>query len=152
MLYSVATMNQNIEAVQTPPIVTRPISKWGIVAIIATSVSHSWLHHHVDADVALRAVVALAPIPAWIMVVLSFGQRIRLVDEMQRLIYYKAWCFAGIGTMFVMIVLWQVQLIGLHLPEWLSHGLDYQCTLVLMAFLVFVGFIGVNRRYQSPLQ
>jgi hypothetical protein len=148
MLYNVATMNKNIEAVQTPPNATRPISKWGTVAVIATIVSRWWLHHHVDADVALRAVVALAPIPAWIMQVLSFAQRIRLVDEMQRLIFYKAWCFAGIGTMFVMIALWQVQSIGLHLPDWLSHGLDYQCTIILMASLVFVGFNGIYRRYK----
>ena len=148
MLYSGVAMNKNIEAVQTPPIVTRPISKWGIVAIIATIVSRWWLSHHVDADVALRAVVALAPIPIWFMQIRSAAQRIRLVDELQRLIFYKAWLFAGVGTMFVMIALWQVQLIGLHLPEWLSHGLDYQCTLILMAFLVFVGFIGFNRRYK----
>jgi hypothetical protein len=148
MLYSVAAMNKNIEAVQTPPIVNRLISKSGIVAVIATSVSHRWLSHHVDADVALRAVVALAPIPIWFMFVRSGAQRIRLVDEMQQLIFYKAWFFAGSGTMFVMIALWQVQLIGLHLPDWLSHGLDYQCTLILMAFLVFVGYIGFNRRYK----
>ena len=141
-------MNKNVEAVQTPPIVTRPISKWGIAAVIATIVSRRWLSHHVDADVALRAVVALAPIPIWFMQVRSGAQRIRLLDEMQRLIFYKAWWFAGIGTMFVMMALWQVQLIGLHLPEWLSHGLDYQITLILMAFLVFVGFIGINRRYK----
>ena len=147
-LYSIAAMNKNVEAVQTPPIVTRPISKWGIVAVIATIVSRRWLSHHVDADVALRAVVALAPIPIWFMQVRSGAQRIRLLDEMQRLIFYKAWWFAGIGTMFVMMALWQVQLIGLHLPEWLSHGLDYQITLILMAFLVFVGFIGINRRYK----
>jgi hypothetical protein len=147
-LYSVAAMNKNIEAVQTPPIVTRPISKWGIVAVIATIVSRWWLSHHVDADVALRAVVALAPIPIWFMAMRSNAQRIRLVDEMQRLIFYKAWWFAGIGTMFVMIALWQVQLIGLHLPDWLSHGLDYQCTIILMVCLVFVGFIGFNRRYK----
>ena len=147
-LYSVVAMNKNIEAVQTPPIVTRQIPKWGIVAVIATIVSRRWLSHHVDADVALRAVVALAPIPIWFMQMRSGAQRIRLLDEMQRLIYYKAWFFAGLGTMFVMMALWQVQLIGLHLPEWLSHGLDYQCTLILMAFLVFVGFIGFNRRYK----
>ena len=114
MLYSVVTMNKNIEAVQTPPIATRPISKWGIAAFIATIVSRWWLPHHVDADVALRAVVALAPIPIWFMHVRYAAQRMRLVDEMQRLIYYKAWLFAGLGTMFVMIALWQVQLIGLH--------------------------------------
>jgi hypothetical protein len=141
-------MNKNIETVQTSPVVTRPISKWGIVAVIATIVSRWWLSHHVDADFALRAIVALAPIPIWFMQMRSAAQRIRLVDEMQRLIFYKAWLFAGVGTMFVMIALWQVQLIGLHLPEWLSHGLDYQCTLILMAFLVFVGFIGFNRRYK----
>ena len=147
-LYSVAAMNKKVEAVQTPPIGTRPISKWGIVAVIATIVTRWWLPHHVDADVALRAVVALAPIPIWFMAMRSGAQRIRLVDEMQRIIFYKAWFFAGLGTMFVMIALWQVQLIGLHLPDWLSHGLDYQCTLILMAFLVFVGFIGFNRRYK----
>jgi hypothetical protein len=147
-LYSVAAMNKNIEAVQTPPIVTRQIPKWAIVAFIATIVSRWWLSHHVDADVTLRAVVALAPIPIFFMWVRSAAQRIRLIDEMQQLIYYKAWHFAGLGTMFVMMALWQVQLIGLHLPEWLSHGLDYQCTLILMAFLVFVGFIGFNRRYK----
>ena len=148
MLYSVVTMNKNIEAVQNPPIATRPISKWGIAAFIATIVSRWWLPHHVDADVALRAVVALAPIPIWFMHVRSAAQRMRLVDEMQRLIYYKAWLFAGLGTMFVMIALWQVQLIGLHLPDWLSHGLDYQCTIILMASLVFVGYMLVNRRYK----
>ena len=147
-LYSGVVMNKNIEAVQTPPIVTRPISKWGIVAVIATIVSRWWLPHHVDAVIALRTVVALAPIPIWFMHVRSAAQRMRLVDEMQRLIYYKAWLFAGLGTMFVMIALWQVQLIGLHLPDCLSHGLDYQCTIILMACLVFVGFIGVNRRYK----
>jgi len=147
-LYSVVAMNKNIEAVQTPPIVTRPISKWGIVAVITTTVSHWWLSHHVDADVALRAVVALAPIPIWFVYVRSIAQRMRLVDEMQRLIFYKAWLFAGVGTMFVMIALWQVQLIGLHLPEWLSHGLDYQCTIILMVCLVFAGFIGFNRHYK----
>ena len=147
-LYNVAAMNKNIEAVQTPPIVTRQIPKWAILAVIATIVSRQWLSHHVDADVALRAVVALAPIPIWFMQMRSGTQRIRLLDEMHRLIYYKAWFFAGVGTMFVMIALWQVQLIGLHLPEWLSHGLDYQCTLILMAFLVFVSFIGINRRYK----
>jgi hypothetical protein len=141
-------MNKNIEAVQTPPIVTRPISKWGIVAFIATIVSRWWLSHHVDADVALRAIVALAPIPIWFMQMRSAAQRIRLVDEMQRLIFYKAWLFAGVGTMFVMLALWQVQLIGLHLPVWLSHGLDYQCTIILMASLVFVGYMRVNRRYK----
>src|SRR5271154_2608113 len=117
-LYSVAAMNKNIEAVQTPPIVTRQIPKWAIVAFIATIVSRWWLSHHVDADVALRAVVALAPIPIFFMWVRSAAQRIRLIDEMQQLIYYKAWHFAGLGTMFVMMALWQVQLIGLHLPEW----------------------------------
>jgi hypothetical protein len=147
-LYSVFAMNKNIEAVQTPPIVTRPISKWGIVAVIATFVSHQWLPHHVDADVALRAVVALTPIPIWFIAIRSGAQRIRLVDEMQRLIFYKAWFFAGSGTMFVMLALWQVQLIGLHLPDWLSHGLDYQCTIILMTSLVFVGYNWFNRRYK----
>jgi hypothetical protein len=142
-------MNKSFETSQATPSVPRQIiSKWGTVAVIATIVSRWWLQHHVDADVALRAVVALAPIPAWIMQGLSFGQRIRLVDEMQRLVYYKAWCFAGIVTMFVMMALWQVQSIGLHLPEWLRHGLDYQITLFLMAFLVLVGGIGINRRYK----
>jgi len=141
-------MNKNIEAVQTPPIATRPISKLAMVAFIATIVSRWWLSHHVGADVALRAVVALAPIPIWFMHVLSIEQRMRLVDEMQRLIFYKAWLFAGLGTMFVMVALWQVQSIGLHLPEWLSHGLDYQCTIILMACLVFVGYFGFNRRYK----
>jgi hypothetical protein len=147
-LYSVVAMNKNIEAVQTPPSIPRRISRWGIVAVIATIVSRWWLSHHVDADIALRAVVALAPIPIWFMQVRSAAQRMRLVDEMQRLIFYKAWLFAGLGTMFVMLALWQVQLIGLHLPEWLSHGLDYQCTIILMAFLVFAGFIGFNRHYK----
>src|ERR1039457_3691990 len=128
-LYNVVAMNKNIEAVQTPPIVTRQISKWGIVAVIATIVSRWWLSHHVDADVTLRTFVAVAPIPIWFVSLRSAAQRIRLVDEMQRLIFHKAWHFAGVGTMFVMIALWQVQLIGLHLPEWLSHGLDYQCTI-----------------------
>lgn len=148
MLYSAVAMNKNIEAIQTPPSIPRPISKWGIVAVIATIVSHWWLPHHVDAEVALRAVVALAPIPIWFMAMRSGAQRIRLVDEMQRIIFYKAWFFAGLGTMFVMIALWQVQLIGLHLPDWLSHGLDYQCTIILMASLVFVGYNWINRRYK----
>jgi hypothetical protein len=147
-LYSAAAMNKNIEAVQTPPIVTRPISKWGIVAVIATIVSRWWLSHHVDADVTLRTLVAVVPIPIWFVSLRSAEQRIRLLDELQQLIFYKAWHFAGVGTMFVMIALWQVQLIGLHLPDWLSHGLDYQCTLILMVSLVFVGFIGINRRYK----
>lgn len=147
-LYSVAAMNKTIEAVQTPPIATRPISKWGVVAVIATIVSRWWLSHHADADVALRAVVALAPIPIWFVSLRSAEQRIRLLDELQQLIFYKAWHFAGVGTMFVMIALWQVQLIGLHLPDWLSHGLDYQCTIFLMVSLVFVGFKGINRRYK----
>jgi hypothetical protein len=147
-LYSVVAMNKNIEAVQTPPIVTRPMSKLGTVAVITTIVSRWWLSHHVDADVALRAVVALAPVPIWFMSLRSAEQRIRLVDEMKQLIFYKAWHFAGVGTMFVMIALWQVQLIGLHLPVWLSHGLDYQCTILLMVSLVFVGYKWINRRYQ----
>jgi hypothetical protein len=60
-------MNKNIEAVQTPPIVNRVIAKWGVVTVIATIVSRWWLSHHVDADVTLRAVVALAPIPIFFM-------------------------------------------------------------------------------------
>lgn len=147
-LYSCVAMNKNIEVTQTPPYFPRQIPKWAIVAFIATIVSRWWLSHHVDADVALRAVVALAPIPIWFMQVRSAAHRIRLVDELQRLIFYKAWWFAGIGTMFVMLALWQLQLIGLHLPDWLSHGLDYQCTIILMASLVFVGFIWINRRYK----
>jgi hypothetical protein len=148
MLYSAVAVNKNIEAIQTPPSIPRPIYKWGIVALIATIVSHWWLLHHVDAEVALRAVVALAPIPIWFMAMRSGAQRIRLVDEMQRIIFYKAWVFAGRGTMFVMIALWQVELIGLHLPDWLSHGLDYQCTILLMVSLVFVGYNWINRRYK----
>ncbi len=147
-LYSLPNMNKNVEAINTPQIVPRQIPKWGIAAFIAAIVSRWWLSHHVDADVALRAVVALAPIPIWFMWARSAARRIHLLDEMQRLIIYKAWCFAGIVTMFVMMALWQVQSIGLHLPEWLSHGLDYESTFILMCSLVFVGFIGFNRRYK----
>ena len=141
-------MNKNIEAVQTPPSVPRQIPKWAIVAVIAAMISRRWLSYHMDADVTLRTVVAAAPSPIWFMWARSAAQRIRLVDELQQLITYKAWFIAGLGLMFVMMALRQVQLAGLHLPEWLSHGLDYESTFLLMAFLVVVGFIWCNRRYK----
>jgi len=148
MLYSISAMNKNSEAIQTPPSVPRWIPIWAIVAVIAAIISRRWLSHHVDANVTLRTVVAVAPIPIWFMWARSAAQRIHLLDEMQRLIIYKAWFFAGLGTMFVMMALRQVQLAGLHLPEWLSHGLDCESTFLLMAFLVIVGFIWSNRRYK----
>lgn len=147
-LYSDVAMNKNIEAVQASPSTPSKIPKWAIVAFIAVEVSRRWLSHHGDADVRLRAVVALAPIPIWFMFMRSSRQRIVLLDELQQLIFYKAWFFAGSGTMFVMIALWQVQLIGLHLPVWCSHGLDYQCTILLMVSLFFVSHNWINRRYK----
>jgi hypothetical protein len=148
MLYSAATMNKNTEVIKTLQTAPRWIPKWGIAAFIAAIISRHWLSRHVDADVTLRAVVALAPVPVWFMWARSCAQGIRLLDEMKQLITYKAWFFAGLGTMFVMMALRQVQLVGFHLPEWFDQNLNCENTFILMAFLVVVGFIWSNRRYK----
>jgi hypothetical protein len=146
MLYKLTLMNNHTRAI--PPSVRRWIPKWAIVAVIAAIISQRWLSHHSDADVTLRTLIAILPIPIWLLWARSAAQRIRLLDEMQQLITYKAWFFAGLGTMFVMMALRQVQLAGLHFPEWLNHGLDFGSTFLLMAFLVIVGFVWANRRYK----
>jgi len=154
VLYSVVAMNNNIEPVQTQPSVAHPIPKWipkwGYAAL-ATILSRWWLSHHTDADVTLRAVVALVPIIFWFAVALLAERRMRLLDEMQRQMIYQAWFFAGIGMIFVLMALTQMKLAGDALPEWLkewlNHGLGYQGTLGLMLFLLFVGLMRSNRRF-----
>jgi putative transcriptional regulator len=107
MLYYSVAMNENIESVQTPPSVPRGIPKWiprlGILAAIATILSRRWLPQHADADMMLRTLVALAPIPIWLAWAWATQRRISLLDEMERLMIYEGWFFAGIGTLFVLM-------------------------------------------------
>jgi hypothetical protein len=150
--FTVRRMNKSLEPGQTQPSRPRQTSKWiptwGIVALIATILSRSWLSRHGDADATLKAVVALFPIIFWFIWAGSTARRISLLDEMQRLMVYEAWFFAGIATMFVLMALKQAELAAVSLPDRLNRGLDYQGAFLLMCFLVLGGFVRSKRRFQ----
>ena len=85
MLYSVA-MTKNIlpEAVQTSPCVAIKLIAWAGVAVIVSFLSRWWLPHHADWNVALRTLVALAPIVPSLLWARSIARWMRQLDEMQR--------------------------------------------------------------------
>lgn len=145
-------MNTNFEPVQTQPNAARATPKriplWGVIALAATILSRRWLPHHPDADLTLRTLVSLAPIPIWFGWAWATQKRIRLLDEMQRLMIYEAWFFAGIGTLFALMAAAQLEVARIPLPSWLSRGLDHQGTFFLICFLALLGFLRSKRRFQ----
>jgi len=152
MLYYSVAMNENIESVQTPPSVPRGIPKWiprlGILAAIATILSRRWLPQHADADMMLRTLVALAPIPIWLAWAWATQRRISLLDEMERLMIYEGWFFAGIGTLFVLMGAAQLDLAGASLPSWLNYSLSHQGMFFVICILALLGFLRSKRRLQ----
>jgi uncharacterized membrane protein len=140
-------MKNDIQFSQTPPSVPRWILWLGFVAITVIF-SRRWLSQHADASVTLRTMVALSPVPILLMQIRYALGNVRRVDELQELIYYKSWWFAGIAMMFLFVALKQAQLAGLQLPESLSQGFEYDHALGAFALFVFGSGIWFNRRYK----
>ena len=136
------------EAVQIPPSVAMRLSAWAGVAVVVSFLSRWWLPHHNDWNVALRTLVALAPIVPSLLWARSIARWMRQLDEMQRRIQYEAWFFAAVGTVFVVTALNLLESGGILRWARLQHGLGWEGAFALMFFLYAVGCAASNRRYQ----
>ena len=148
VLYIVTVMNNPSEDKKISPEALERLPLWGAAAVGGAIISRRWLEHHTDADTAVRAIVSLVPILFWFIWARFALLRIKVMDEMQQIITYKAWFFAGITTMFIMMALRQFQIAKLNLPEWLTSHMNGDGAFLLMAILVILSYFRFNRQYQ----
>lgn len=148
MLYIVVIMNKPTEDKKISPETLERLPLWGAVAVGGALISRRWLEHNTDADAIVRAIVSVIPIVFWFIWARFALLRIKVMDEMQQVITYKAWFFAGITTMFVMMALRQFQIAKLNLPEWLTSNMNGDGVFLLMAVLVILSYFRFNRQYQ----
>jgi hypothetical protein len=123
------------------------LNAWAFVAVFIAFASRSWLHHHGDEPVLLRAAIALSPLLPSLFYVSTVTHWIRGMDEMQRRIQMEACLFATVGTTFVATALSLLQANALLPPRW-QGGLGWEGMFALVVAFYFLGNVLINRRYQ----
>lgn len=123
------------------------VNGWSWVAVLTSFVGEVfWLPHHKDWPVALRAVIALAPLMASLLWVRSILRWMRGMDELHRRITQAAAVFATVATLFIVTASHAMVVAGVFPARFQSTAGFVVIWLVVCFYLL--GNKIFNRRYQ----
>src|SRR5882724_10485675 len=104
------------------------LNAWAFVAVYASILARSTLHHHPDWGAPWKSLVALAPILPSLLYLRSIAHWIGGMDELQRRIQLEACLFATTATVFIGTALGLLEGIGVLQSTRLRHGLGWEGT------------------------
>lgn len=113
-----------------------------VIALILSVIVVSWLLKTQELGPALRLVLVLAPVAAWIFALISYSRLIQRLDELQRRIHLEALAFAFTGLAVAMIACEYLRKAGF------ITALKPDYVLMMMLVLWPLGYIIARRRYQ----
>jgi hypothetical protein len=93
----------------------------------------------------LRTVIALAPVPFFVLFLFSFHRAVRQLDEMQQRVQLEALAIAFPTTLLILMTLGLLQVAGIALSpaDW-----SYRHVLQIAIVLYFLGVMFAQRRYR----
>lgn len=119
-------------------------NSWAFVAMLLSWGGDVLLPIHKDWPVALRAIIALAPIVPALLWARSFLRWVRGMDEMHRRLTQEACLFATVVTLFVVTARDLLDKAGVFQAS--LQSASFPISLVLAFY--FVGYTRINRRYK----
>jgi hypothetical protein len=116
---------------------------WYVIAVLAVVMPFlaSWLLKGFELSVPLRLLVALLPIPPFLILMLTYIQWIRQLDELQQRIHLEALAITFPTVIIIGLTLQYLETAG-FLPAW-----DFSDAWPYMALLYLVVWMVVKRRY-----
>jgi len=113
-----------------------------VFALILSIIVVSWMLKTWELGPALRFVLVLAPVTAWIFALIAYFRLIRRLDELQKRIHLEALAFAFSGLAVAMIACEYLRKAGF------ISTLKPDYVLMMMMVLWPIGFVIAWRRYQ----
>jgi hypothetical protein len=113
-----------------------------VIALILSVIVVSWMLKSLELGPALRLVLVLAPVTAWVFALLAYFRLIQRLDELQKRIHLEALAFAFSGLAVAMIACEYLRKAGF------ISTLKPDYVLMIMMVLWLIGFVIAWRRYQ----
>jgi hypothetical protein len=113
-----------------------------VIALILSVIVVSWMLKSLELGPALRLVLVLAPVTAWIFALIAYFRLIQRLDELQKRIHLEALAFAFSGLAVAMIACEYLRKAGF------ISTLKPDYVLMIMMVLWLIGFVIAWRRYQ----
>src|SRR5437762_1592709 len=104
------------------------LNAWAFVAVMLSFLAHMLLPSHKDWNLALRAIIALAPLVPSLLYVRSIARWIGGMDELQRRLQLEACLFATTAMVFTTTAFDLLEGVGILQSTRLRHGLGVEGT------------------------